>query len=397
MNKIASADAFSFETFVLLTTTTSSDMTLFYTMLKSGIVAQYPEIEFGINSQGYLYCALSGKLYTTTSIGQLVFNEWTYIAVTYSSGSLVLINNGKFSAPISSSSSSFSSFSTSSLAANYYVAIGARNASGTSDGTMTNGFLGITDEMRIWSEARTSTEILTYMTRDLRDVEMTILAYYEFDNGAGMIVYDLGPNHHNGQLAPSPYTPQWVISTLSISGVLIQYVEPPGPFPTEGFNITVYGKNFGSDPNMISVSLGQVNSNYIEFVDPGFSFNCSFPAGTGSQLLLTVQVENSQGLSSTSNTDIYLGYQPPYNYNITPALIPTSGSRITINGTNYGFEASLITVMLGQFQCSDVLIVVAHQIISCFVQGTGKNRLLTTDVNSQSSTQTWGPFLSFLR
>jgi hypothetical protein len=56
-------------------------------------------------------------------------------------------------------------------------------------------FVGMMDEVRIWEDARTETEILNNMNRELTGSEEGLVAYYMFNEGAGQIAYDATGNN----------------------------------------------------------------------------------------------------------------------------------------------------------------------------------------------------------
>ncbi len=59
---------------------------------------------------------------------------------------------------------------------------------------------GQMDEVRVWNDARTPTEIQNNMCSRLTGTEDNLLAYYRFDNGSGTTLSDVTSNGHNGTL-----------------------------------------------------------------------------------------------------------------------------------------------------------------------------------------------------
>ncbi len=85
-------------------------------------------------------------------------------------------------------------------------------------------FDGNIDEVRIWNVARTQEEILQTMNHSLEGTEAGLVAYWDFNDGDGQVIFDKGQNHINGYLGSLPdsdaYDPQRVISTAPIDSVL---------------------------------------------------------------------------------------------------------------------------------------------------------------------------------
>ncbi len=71
---------------------------------------------------------------------------------------------------------------------------------GSSDGTQRQLSNGSIDEVRIWSDIRTETEIRTNMFTTLEGDESNLVAYYNFDNTSGTTLQDFSGNSHDGTL-----------------------------------------------------------------------------------------------------------------------------------------------------------------------------------------------------
>ena len=68
-------------------------------------------------------------------------------------------------------------------------------------------FDGKIDEIRIWSNARSEEEVITYMDSSLTGSETGLVAYYNFNTGTGDTLFDLSNNEHHGTLIGGP---EWV-------------------------------------------------------------------------------------------------------------------------------------------------------------------------------------------
>ncbi len=68
------------------------------------------------------------------------------------------------------------------------------------DQTPSDFFDGKIDEFRVWNYNRTNVEILRNMHQELIGNESGLLAYYDFNEASGTIVYDVTSNNNNGTL-----------------------------------------------------------------------------------------------------------------------------------------------------------------------------------------------------
>ncbi|PRP82836.1 outer membrane autotransporter barrel domain-containing protein [Planoprotostelium fungivorum] len=148
--------------------------------------------------------------------------------------------------------------------------------------------------------------------------------------------------------------------------------------PTAGGLVIVDGANFGTKSSAIAVAISGVSYPVNVLVD---HTRISFVASNGTlsaSINLTVQ---GQSVLST------LSYLPP---NITLVTSPrTSGTNITITGTNFGSSAGLISVVFpsasGDITVKDVTILTPHTLITCVApSGTG-TRPVRVIVNTLSS------------
>ncbi|MFQ5627366.1 MAG: LamG-like jellyroll fold domain-containing protein [bacterium] len=93
---------------------------------------------------------------------------------------------------------------------------------------------GVIDEIRIWSYARTELEIQETMYKSLNGNEANLLAYWNFDEGAGQVVNDLTGNRNAGQLGTTAgidgEDPDWIVSDRptgeGVYGVNITAINP---------------------------------------------------------------------------------------------------------------------------------------------------------------------------
>ncbi|MEQ9405584.1 MAG: LamG-like jellyroll fold domain-containing protein [Cyclobacteriaceae bacterium] len=155
-------------------------------------------------------------------------NEWYHVAMSWSSGGNVdLFINGLL---VSSSSSTLSG-TINDIAESLYL--------GSSDSGFEQQFDGMIDEVRIWDEVRTPSEILSNMTTSMIGNEANLVGYYRFDQDetTDIVLPDRSINNNNGVWTDSGggvTTPQWVTS-----GALDSSVLPNNALDFDGINDVV--------------------------------------------------------------------------------------------------------------------------------------------------------------
>lgn len=79
--------------------------------------------------------------------------------------------------------------------------------------TPLNTYDGLMDEVRIWHTSRTSSQLLTAMTRGLSGTEPGLVAYWRFDEGHGDTAFDGTSSLNDGRLGesvgPDDLDPRW--------------------------------------------------------------------------------------------------------------------------------------------------------------------------------------------
>jgi len=124
-----------------------------------------------------------------TSTSFLESNRWYHIAGVYDNSGMKIYINGK----LDSSNSQSGNF-----VSNDTFCIG--DTGGSTDRRYIDGFM---DEVRVWSDARTASEIRENMCKTLTGIEDDLLAYYTFDNTAGANLQSFAYNagtFHDGTL-----------------------------------------------------------------------------------------------------------------------------------------------------------------------------------------------------
>ena len=116
----------------------------------------------------------------------------------------------------------------------------------------------------------------------------------------------------------------------------------------------------------------------------------TLPAGVGSTHYLAVGVT---ALPMTTSF-VSFAYARPTVVTTVPSVVPSTGTRITVRGTNFGASASDVTVFvggIGQRECSGVIMVVPHTELTCLVPelipgfATASGNLLVVQVADQYS------------
>jgi hypothetical protein len=189
---------------------------------------------------------------------------------------------------------------------------------GFSQDASPNYFNGTIDEVRVWSVARSQSEVQHDMTSSLAGNESGLLMYWRFNDGSGTSATDATVNGHSGTLTNGPV---WVVSDapfpapialLSQSNISFGYVDPPAT-KTD----TVVVTNIGSE----TLEVSSVTSTNSEFsvsptsasIEPSASqeFSITFaPIGNGYESGSIIFVHNASGSPDTVAVDGYGGTPP---------------------------------------------------------------------------------------
>ena len=156
-------------------------------------------------SDSYLLAVANGKLSAffsdngstenaSSSTASVDLNTWTHVAVVFDNGTAKLYINGALDSThtVTGITSLHKSGQPLSLGATY-----------TQDAT-TFFYSGKIDEPRIWTTARTQSEIQDNMHRALLGNEAGLAGYWNLDEGSGTTLVDRSPNANVGTLLNSP-------------------------------------------------------------------------------------------------------------------------------------------------------------------------------------------------
>ena len=168
----------------------------------AGIISKYQTSA----ANGYMLRLTSQAPYTglgfdekITNTGVLSANQWHHIAAVNDNGQRRLYINGSLT--------SISGSALSVIPNSDPIRLGSDYSSRYFDGRI--------DEVRIWNIARNLEEIISSMDSSLTGQENGLLAYYNFDEGSGIILNDLTGNGHNGTVVGGLWS-----SGYSLSGLL---------------------------------------------------------------------------------------------------------------------------------------------------------------------------------
>lgn len=122
-------------------------------------------------------------------------NQWHHVAAVVSSGTISLYVDGQLAAN--------HAFSGEPSDSELGLAIG------DSPGFPGRNFSGVIDEIRIWGDARSQTELMDNMTEDLSGNEADLVAYFPFNEGSGTTAGDITGNAASASLIDMDDT-NWV-------------------------------------------------------------------------------------------------------------------------------------------------------------------------------------------
>ncbi|EGC31914.1 hypothetical protein DICPUDRAFT_99067 [Dictyostelium purpureum] len=141
-----------------------------------------------------------------------------------------------------------------------------------------------------------------------------------------------------------------------------QFIEYSGPeitninrVPTTGGKVTIDGKYFSNTLDNTILNFGGVACSNLAYSEQYSQLTCDLVPGSGS---LTVSLT-----IAAKSTAYNYQYQNP---TVSSANnIPNVGSLVTVTGTNFGSNKDDISISIGSYTCSNVVIVTDHQKITC--------------------------------
>ncbi|WP_298779893.1 LamG-like jellyroll fold domain-containing protein [uncultured Polaribacter sp.] len=160
----------------------------------------YPSINSGMqfllrrDGANYVFWIDHGSGYTSVSaVGEVATNTWQHVSGTWDGTNMKIYVDGVLKNTKAETGASFRTLTTDKLT----IGGNANNQS----------FNGDIDEVRIWSKVRTVAEILANKGQEISNTETGLLAYYQFNQGAGgannssiITLTDNSVNNYNGTL-----------------------------------------------------------------------------------------------------------------------------------------------------------------------------------------------------
>lgn len=149
--------------------------------------------------------------------------------------------------------------------------------------------------------------------------------------------------------------------------------------PTTGGAVTITGTGFGFTASRSTMHIGGTNTSSLcsnlQVVSSDTVMTCSVEAGVGGAVPWLLNVDGQVASGSS------FSYQPAQ----INTIMPTQGAKgavITISGTNFGSRAEDVTILIGQYACTDTVMLVPHSKLTCRVpEGEGINVDLKANVS----------------
>eukprot|EP00742_Colponemidia_sp_Colp-10_P004763 GILJ01005079.1.p1 GENE.GILJ01005079.1~~GILJ01005079.1.p1 ORF type:complete len:2182 (+),score=318.67 GILJ01005079.1:605-6547(+) len=148
-----------------------------------------------------------------------------------------------------------------------------------------------------------------------------------------------------------------VVSAFNFEKPVVQSITPSNGSTDGGFNVSVYGLNFGTFSNQIEIRLDGINLCETPLWINDTLIKClNAPKGTGKNYNVTVNVGSQFNSYDSSNPAVVFSYLPPVVWNITYKQDPLDKSTIypltdpgimdnavTIEGYNLGYDGVKLT------------------------------------------------------
>eukprot|EP01117_Protostelium_nocturnum_P011184 TRINITY_DN405_c0_g1_i6.p1 TRINITY_DN405_c0_g1~~TRINITY_DN405_c0_g1_i6.p1 ORF type:complete len:5778 (+),score=1958.70 TRINITY_DN405_c0_g1_i6:207-17540(+) len=166
---------------------------------------------------------------------------------------------------------------------------------------------------------------------------------------------------------------QTASSVLSYSAPQVSNTE--GSTSTSGGLLSVTGSNFGSDAGQITVTVGGVPATDVQVVKPNTDISFKVPSGTGANQELKITVNGQSVVSSYS-------YAAPVVSSVNS--VPTQGGRITLTGSNFGTDGSVVIASIDGKQLA-VKSAADGSLVLQVPEGSGSQLNGQLSVNGQAS------------
>ncbi|EFA74625.1 hypothetical protein PPL_11593 [Heterostelium album PN500] len=170
---------------------------------------------------------------------------------------------------------------------------------------------------------------------------------------------------------------QFIDQMCNVTGPIINYISQTNGSTSGNYSIDIVGYHFSHG---IEASIGDYQCLQTIYINSTF-IKCVVPPSSGVDLSIQLYDPTTDNYDCQSYPFIF-SYFEPIIESISPNLIPTTGSNITIYGENFGNLISNIIVNIDDVQQNITIIKVDHTIIICSIPaGTGTNFFLSVYMN----------------
>jgi len=221
----------------------------------------------------------------------------------------------------------------------YWKYIGKSTGSLTIDGKI--------DELRIWNDARTATEIKSNMFKELEGNESNLKAYYKMSDGSGTTLTDNSTNSYNGSMVGGMNSNDWVDSYVPIGFLNISYetdieglwrmTGTSASQPSNGLsmqaasslseeNFVIFGNNNSSSTSTSNLPVGvAVRSERIWHIDETGTVNADITFD------ISDVTGNNATVGASSNYKLLYRSGTSGNFSVLATANSVSGDNITFS------------------------------------------------------------------
>lgn len=147
--------------------------------------------------------------------------------------------------------------------------------------------------------------------------------------------------------------------------------------------LQLWGRNFGPAGALPRVLLGSASSGVVECADAvvvsDSLIQCTTPSGRGANLSIALDLGGQR-----AQLEAGFSYGAPLLVTVVPETANTDGGDLVIMGRNFGSDAALVEVRIGDEACRDVKMVYEHQLLTCkYPAGAGQDLRMTVSLAGQ--------------